>query len=357
MPYLFPNPLAQLIFQELLQGKQLRVLDAGASGGGEHNRWRFLGQNLCLYGFEPEESELSMLVHDAEESGIDAEYSSMCLGRTEKGRKLIVTKELCSASFLKLDYEWYKRKVGAVVDGRPIRSSDSMAVEKDILVDCISLDDWAQETGVQGIDYLKLDIEGIELEALEVAPRILDSVLGISVDVIFHADWIGAPVFADIDSYLREKGFYLWDIDDFKRNNQFDSPIRVPDGHKIYKAQLACANAIYFRDPIIDTGAELTQERVLKLAAIVEVLGLVEYAFELLQFAAKREADKDFREAIGDVTRRGETAYRARLQQEGARSLLVPIAETLQRHLPIGLWRSIVRPAGRTMMKAFSGGK
>ncbi|MEW5704571.1 MAG: FkbM family methyltransferase [Pseudomonadota bacterium] len=357
MAYLFPNPLARLIFQELLQGKKLRVLDAGASGGGEYNRWQFLGQSLSLYGFEPEKSELAALVRNAERSGINAEYSSACIGRTEKGRKLIVTKELCSASFLKLDYAWYQRKIGAVVDGQPIRSSDSMAVDKEILVDCVSLDDWAQERGVQGIDYLKLDIEGLELEALEAAPGIFTSVLGISVDVIFHADWIGAPVFADIDAYLRKNGFYLWDIDNIKRGHQFDSPIRVPDGHAIYKSQLACANAIYFRDPISGPGAVDSQEKVLKLAAIAEVLGLVEYAFELLIFAAKREADDGVRQKIEDVAKRGEAEYRARLQQARARSFFLPVAVALQRYLPDGLWRKIVRPAGRAMMRTFSGGK
>ena len=232
-----------------------------------------------------------------------------------------------------------------------------MAVDKEILVDCISLDDWASEMGVEGIDYLKLDIEGAELEALEVAPRIFTSVLGISVDVIFHADWIGAPVFADVDAYLRKNGFYLWDINGVKKNHQFESPIYTPDSHRIYKPQIACANAIYFKDPIADPDVRDSREKVLKLAVIAEVLGLVEYAFELLIFAAKRETDDAFQRKVEEVTKRCEAKYRARLQQEHARSFFLPAAVALQRHLPDGLWRSIVRPAGRTVMKAFSGGK
>ena len=95
----------------------------------------------------------------------------------------------------------------------------------------------------------------------------------------------------------------------------------------------------------------------LKLAVIAEVLGLVEYAFELLIFAAKRETDDAFQRKVEEVTKRCEAKYRARLQQEHARSFFLPAAVALQRHLPDGLWRSIVRPAGRTVMKAFSGGK
>lgn len=63
-------------------------------------------------------------------------------------------------------------------------------------------------------DFLKLDIEGNELDALHGAEIALsDSLLGIRSEVQFNEVWNNAPFFSDIDSYLRSKGFQLLNID------------------------------------------------------------------------------------------------------------------------------------------------
>jgi precorrin-6B methylase 2 len=78
------HPIAELIFKRLAPKATLSVIDAGASGGGEANRWAFLGEHLRLYGFEADDDECARLKQSAAERGVKAEYFNTFLGRNEK---------------------------------------------------------------------------------------------------------------------------------------------------------------------------------------------------------------------------------------------------------------------------------
>jgi FkbM family methyltransferase len=56
-------------------------------------------------------------------------------------------------------------------------------------------------------DYLKMDIQGAELMALENAGIVLDAVNVIQVEVEFLPLYKNQPLFSDIDVYLRSRGF------------------------------------------------------------------------------------------------------------------------------------------------------
>jgi FkbM family methyltransferase len=59
------------------------------------------------------------------------------------------------------------------------------------------------------IDFMKIDVQGAELAALNGGVRLLQSVVLIQIEVAFGEYYRGQPLFADIDSFLRGQGFWF----------------------------------------------------------------------------------------------------------------------------------------------------
>jgi FkbM family methyltransferase len=60
---------------------------------------------------------------------------------------------------------------------------------------------------VEAIDYLKMDVQGAELDVLRGAERLLGSTLVIQAEVEFSPMYKDQPLFADVDAHLRARGF------------------------------------------------------------------------------------------------------------------------------------------------------
>lgn len=337
-------PLASQIFSRLIPQSRFRVVDAGAAGAGETNRWGFLGNRLELHGFEADEEECAKLL-EAAPPGATVRYYNAFLGRSAPKRTFLIAHAF-NNSFYPTDYAWYARRRSYHI-GPAVRLSELYAVAKTLEVESISLDDWAMRYGVVGVDYLKVDIEGAELELMQASPRIMAGVLGVSVDVTFHADWIGAPTFADVDIWIRSQGFVLFDMNGIKRGTQYDTPVVAPRGHPTLSGQLACANAIYFRDPLVEGARPMTTEATLKLAAIAEVHGQVEFAFELLR-AVARSGDSALQPAtIAEVERMAEADYHRMLAGESSARWRNRLARSVKAILPRRLWNAARRVSER----------
>jgi FkbM family methyltransferase len=65
---------------------------------------------------------------------------------------------------------------------------------------------------VERCDYLKIDVQGAELKVLSGAPRLLENVSAVHLEVEFGEVYLGQPLFSDIDLYLRSAGFELIDL-------------------------------------------------------------------------------------------------------------------------------------------------
>lgn len=76
-----------------------------------------------------------------------------------------------------------------------------------IMVQTITLEQWARENNVQVIDFLWLDMEGNELNALEGAGPILDTVKAIYTEVNLQQFWHGAVQHKQLEAWLIERGF------------------------------------------------------------------------------------------------------------------------------------------------------
>lgn len=81
--------------------------------------------------------------------------------------------------------------------------------EKDISVRTTTIDAWAAENDVSRIDFLFLDIEGAEFEAMKAAPRMMKKVKVIFSETGFVPLFKGRPPFGELRAWLEKQGFRL----------------------------------------------------------------------------------------------------------------------------------------------------
>jgi len=76
-------------------------------------------------------------------------------------------------------------------------------------VPCVVLDDWCKENGIDRIDVLRLELEGMELPVLESSPEILKSVKVVFVKTIIHPYRRGMTQYHDLKNFLLKSNFVL----------------------------------------------------------------------------------------------------------------------------------------------------
>jgi FkbM family methyltransferase len=132
---------------------------------------------------------------------------------------------------------------------------------------------------IEGVDYLKVDVQGAELEVLQSAPRLLKDTLVVQVEVEFVPLYCNQPLFAEVDRFLRGHGFMFHRFVDTESRALDLSDLNV--GTVCPSGQLLWADAVYVV-PI--TGwAKLCEKRLLKLAVILhEMYGSIDFCAKLL---------------------------------------------------------------------------
>jgi len=116
-----------------------------------------------------------------------------------------------------------------------------------------------------GADYIKVDVQGAELDVFRGAKNVLKDVVVVQTEVEFVPLYRGQPLFAEVDQILRENGFLFHKLSS-TAGRMFKPLIRDnnPDKHG---SQMLWADAVYIKNFMnLD---ELSSEKLLKLAIIL----------------------------------------------------------------------------------------
>jgi FkbM family methyltransferase len=154
--------------------------------------------------------------------------------------------------------------------------------ERVIEVDAVTLDQALSETGVQHVDYLKLDIEGAELAVLKAGPTALKTCSAIKVEVSFLPQRRGQPLADEIVSFVRSQGFIWVDIRDtrhWRRRPLPPHPYIVRGPMPYSRGILAQTDLIFLRD----LSAIETDAQAMRLVATAAALGYFDYAVTLMR--------------------------------------------------------------------------
>lgn len=172
------------------------VLDVGASAGVYARQLRKLGFGGRIVSFEPLSDAFAELERAAA-ADPHWECKRLALGSKDGSAEINIAGNSTSSSLLAMEQRHLESAPYAAYVGKeeiPIARLDSV---------------WS-ELGADGERvYLKLDVQGLELEALKGAERSLPSVSGIQAELSLVPLYEDSPSYLELIEYLGSRGFRL----------------------------------------------------------------------------------------------------------------------------------------------------
>lgn len=152
----------------------------------------------------------------------------------------------------------------------------ALKTERVIEVETFTLDYLVERDIVPGCDFLSIDTQGAELPILEGAVKELrDSIVAVQVEINFAPLYEGAPLFGELDGFLRKKNFLLASIETIDLGYK-----RIGKGCRGKGIPLQ-GEALYLLSPDATTDAQ----RLKKLSFAALAFGYTELAFEAVERA------------------------------------------------------------------------
>jgi len=266
------------------------LLDVGCSGGIEQ-RWRIFGDRLRAIGFDPLVAEIDRLNAANTQAGVSYvaafvtahEYERL-FPRQQRDDRIASKNDdpfprvSAVAAQSRAEVSYVQEQFNA---GAPVVMSDRT----------LALDDAVDASERAHVDFLKIDTDGHDIEAVLGANAIMavGGILGLKVEVQLHgAIHPYANTFANIDRLLRERGFTLFDLTTYRYSrSHLPAPFVFDLAAQTTSGQVVWGDAIYFRDlGSLDYEHmwtyDITPERILKLACLFDLFDLPDCAAELL---------------------------------------------------------------------------
>jgi FkbM family methyltransferase len=175
----------------------LVVFDIGCRWGFQEH-WKLLESVVKLIGMDADEQEIQSLNSENQKE----EFIPKVLGAQNGYGTLYITKDPACSSLYPPD--------DVLIQNRPTLDVTSIVSKEKVEIS--TLDEWTKIKGISKIDFIKLDVQGAELDVLKGTQQRLQSVRMLEVEVQFNPLYKGVPLFGDVDRFLRQRGFSLWRI-------------------------------------------------------------------------------------------------------------------------------------------------
>jgi FkbM family methyltransferase len=189
------------VMARLLRGHPVAgIIDAGASDGRISRRLLRKFPMAEVYAFEPNPLYAEMLKQYAkDEPRFRPQF--LALSDHEGSATLHVTASPGSTSL----FAPAERLKQMQPEGSSVKGLEQ--------VELVTIDQWAQRNGDPAIQLMKFDIQAGELKALQGAVRILrSSTLLVYTEIWFNPVYDEGAIYGEVDLFLRECGFALYDI-------------------------------------------------------------------------------------------------------------------------------------------------
>lgn len=269
-------PLTQYL-TTFFRGHPLILVDIGARWGMDR-RWASFGESIAAFCFEADAAECSRL----NAQGLaNVKFIPEVIAGSNGIATLYETKFQASSGLYQVNDKFFGR----------LLNSDNGTLLGTRAVTTKTLDLVREEYQIPEPDFLKLDVEGAELDILKTSD--LGGTFGVLTEFRFHEEINGSAPFWQLDAYMRSQGFMLYDLAVGRQSRKtlpYPTPMtRYTNGERFFTAttrgQVMDGDAVYFRDPM---RFQMDRMQILRAACLFEVFGLNDCAAELLK---EREAE------------------------------------------------------------------
>ena len=183
----------------------LKFVDVGAAED-IHPRWKRISNFVDYIGFEPDKRSRELLVKNDD----CRSYKIYPYALWNKKQKLNInfTKDPRVSSFYVPNYKFLNQ----------FKNPERFKIESNVKVDSTDLDNLE----IEGIDFVKIDVQGGELNIISGAETSLKNCLGLELEVEFLELYEKQPLFGDLQNKLSKLGFEFIDFVNlcrWERNN------------------------------------------------------------------------------------------------------------------------------------------
>lgn len=144
-------------------------------------------------------------------------------------------------------------------------------------IQTVSIDDFTAQAGIERIDFVKIDIQGAELDAFQGGTKSLTSSVAIVSEVEFIELYENQPLFADVDRELRGQGFMFHKF--LSLEGRSLKPVVVNNNPDTATWHL-WADAIYVRS--MANWPQLDPESLIRLGLLAYVYGSPDVTYQCL---------------------------------------------------------------------------
>ena len=140
--------------------------------------------------------------------------------------------------------------------------------------------------GLDDIDFMKIDVQGAELMILQNAPQLLAKTLLVQAEVLFIHHYKNQPLFADVDTDLRGRGFQFHTFEGY--GQRAFKPLGNSGNVSNAFRQIIWSDAVYVRDWLkLDL---LPTEKLRKYAVLThDLFGSFDLCHFILETLGRRE--------------------------------------------------------------------
>ena len=170
----------------------LTLFDVGGAGGLQ-NRWKLYENDIKTTFFEPDKRSYTSL----KKIGLNVINKALWSKNTKK--KFFLTKKSKSSSVFRHNKKY--------LDKFP--DSQRYDIVNSKIINLCKLDEFSNKSNYPS--FIKIDVQGAELEVLKGSKSTLKNVVGLEVEVNFKYIYHDIPLAKDIENFLNSQGFILND--------------------------------------------------------------------------------------------------------------------------------------------------
>jgi FkbM family methyltransferase len=173
------------------------VLDIGAAGGETARMFASAFPSASIFAFEPIKTTFEKLQSNTKDVG-NISIHNIALGSVKKESSINITGRVTSSSIFPTSPNEYFDKA------EPFKITSTEQIRIDRLDEVVN-------SGAQ-VDLIKMDVQGFELEVLQGGVDTLTRTAFLLLEMQNHQIYQGAPKYYEVDEFLRNHGFELFDI-------------------------------------------------------------------------------------------------------------------------------------------------